>query len=230
MNNLTQFENKKKLAEAAADKFVTLANNGIESNGKFTVALSGGSTPTAMYGVLASEVYKNKIDWGKVFVFWSDERCVPFDDTENNSHNAREQLLNKVAIPKENIFIIPTELSPAEAAKSYAKTIRLFFNDPLPIFDLILLGMGEDGHTASLFPHTTILKERNAIVKEVYVENKKTFRISFTEPLINNARQILFLVAGKEKEAMVNTILHGAYLPENFPAQLVKNANWYVAF
>ena len=230
MHNLTQFDSKELLAQAAADTFVTQANAAIQANGKFTVALSGGSTPAAMYSILANDNYKNKIDWAKVFVFWGDERCVPFDSPENNSHNAKELLLNKINIPQENVFTIPTDLAPADAATSYAKIIRLFFNDPIPIFDLILLGMGDDGHTASLFPHSTILKEKNAIVKEVFVETKNVFRISFTEPLINNAKQILFLVAGKEKETMVDTILNARYLPETYPAQFIKNADWYVAF
>ena len=230
MYNLTHFDSRELLAKAAADNFVTLANAVIQANGKFTVALSGGSTPAAMYSILASDEYKNKVDWTKVFVFWGDERCVPFDSPENNSHNAKELLLNKINIPQENIFTIPTYLSPADAAKSYAKIIRLFFNDPIPIFDLILLGMGDDGHTASLFPHTTILQEKNAIVKEVFLENKNVYRISFTEPLINNAKQILFLIAGKEKEKMLDTILNGAYLPETYPAQLIKNADWFVLF
>ena len=230
MYNLTHFDSKELLAKAAADNFVTLANAAIQAKGKFTVALSGGSTPAAMYSILASDNYKNKIDWANVFVFWGDERFVPFDSPENNSHNAKELLLNKINIPQENIFTIPTDLAPADAASSYAKIIRLFFNDPIPAFDLILLGMGDDGHTASLFPHTTILQEKNTIVKEVFLENKNVFRISFTEPLINNAKQILFLVAGKEKETMVGTILNGEYLPETYPAQLIKNGDWYVSF
>ncbi|MCY7291732.1 MAG: 6-phosphogluconolactonase, partial [Ferruginibacter sp.] len=190
---------------------------------------SGGTTPTAMYKLLATDFYSKKIDWKNCYFFWGDERCVPLNDKDNNSFNAKNILLDKVPVPKKNIFITPVDESPVNAAIYYEATIKISFKTDKPSFDLILLGMGDDGHTASLYPHTTILYEEKALVKEVYVEEIKMNRVSFTAPLINNAKHILFLVAGKDKEPMLKKVLTGNYEPENYPAQLIKNAAWFVS-
>ena len=219
MNKITAFENADLLAEAAASYFIELANEAILLKGRFTVALSGGNTPASMYKLLATDFYSKQIDWKKCYFFWGDERCVPLDNKENNSFNAKNILLDKVPIPKKNIFIIPVDESPVNAAIYYEATIKIFFKSDKPIFDLILLGMGDNGHTASLFPHTTILKETNALVKEVFVAEAKMYRVSFTAPLINDAKHILFLVAGKNKETMLKKVLEGEYKPEEYPAQ-----------
>ncbi|MEO7046091.1 MAG: 6-phosphogluconolactonase, partial [Ferruginibacter sp.] len=161
---------------------------------------------------------------------WGDERCVPVDDERNNSHVAKELLLNNVKIPTENIFIVPVKMPPAKAAHHYEQTLKLFFKTQFPAFDLILLGMGDNGHTASLFPKTPILQEKKALVKEVYVEELDMNRVSFTAPLINNAKNILFLVAGKNKASMLHTVLDGKENIEKYPAQMIKAAKvfWYV--
>ena len=229
MNKITDFENADLLAKAAATYFIQLANEAIQLKGKFTVALSGGNTPAAMYKLLASDFYSKQIDWKKCYFFWGDERCVPLSNKENNSFNAKNILFDKVPVPKKNIFIIPVDESPVNAAIYYEATIKIFFKTDNPVFDLILLGMGNNGHTASLFPYTTVLQETRSLVKEVYVSEVNMFRISFTAPLINNAKHILFLVTGDSKQAMLKKILEGAYKPDEYPAQLIKNAEWFVS-
>ena len=229
MNKVIHFDNADLLAKAAAEYFIKLADEAIKLKGKFTVALSGGNTPAAMYKLLSTEFYINRIDWKNIYFFWGDERCVALNDKNNNSYNAKNILLDKVSIPKKNIFIIPVDESPVNAAIYYEATIKTFFKTDKPVFDLILLGMGDNGHTASLFPNTTILQEAKALVKEVYVDEIKMDRISFTAPLINNAKHILFLVTGKEKQQMLKTVLEGKYEPEKFPAQMIKNAEWFVS-
>jgi 6-phosphogluconolactonase len=228
MNKLTRFENGGALAKAAAEHFIKLAGEAIDEKGKFTVALSGGNTPGAMYALLAAEPYSKQVDWKHCYFFWGDERCVPLNDPDNNGFNAKNILLDKVPVPKQNIFVIPVDETPVNAAIYYEATVKIFFKTDKPSFDLILLGMGDNGHTASLFPHTTILHEQKALVKEVYVEEIKANRISFTAPLINNAKHILFLVSGKDKEAMVKKVLEGEYKPEEYPAQMIKGGEWWV--
>ena len=229
MNKVTHFDNAELLAKAAAEYFIQSVNEAIQLKGKFAVALSGGNTPAAMYKLLATDFYSQQVDWKNCYFFWGDERCVPLNDKDNNSFNAKNILLDKVPVPKKNIFIIPVDESPVNAAIYYEATIKIFFKTDKPVFDLILLGMGDNGHTASLFPHTTILQETKALVKEVYVDEIKMNRVSFTAPLINNAKHILFLVAGKEKESMLKKVLEGEYKPDEYPAQLIQNAEWFLA-
>jgi 6-phosphogluconolactonase len=227
MKTVTHFDTAELLAIAAANYFAELANNCIKQKGKFIVALSGGSTPSSMYTLLALPRYK-EIDWKKVFVFWGDERCVALDSSENNAFNAKQILLDKVSIPKKNIFIIPVDESPVNAAIYYEATIKIFFKTDKPVFDLVLLGMGDDGHTASLFPHTSILQEKNKLVKEVFLAEKNAWRVSLTAPIINAATRKLFLIAGKAKAPMLDIILHGEKDFEKYPAQMIENAEWFV--
>jgi 6-phosphogluconolactonase len=226
---IKKFNSKDLLAKAAADYILELSAVAIKERGQFSIALSGGTTPAVLFALLVKPPYVNQIDWKKTFVFWGDERAVPLGSPQNNAHNAKKDLLNHIDIPAENVFPIPTNLPPAEAAVRYENTVKFFFKSDLPKFDLILLGMGDNGHTASLFPHTTILHEQQAIVKEVWVEEVNMDRISFTAPLINNARHILFLVAGKDKADMLHKVLEGEYKPEDYPAQLIKGAEWFVS-
>ncbi len=229
MNSISYFDTPALMAKAAADLIVSLSADAIKKRGRFTIALSGGNTPAKLYALLAQEPYRRSIDWKKVYFFWGDERCVRTDSNDNNSYNAKKALLNHVPVPAENIFPVPVDLSHAEAALQYAQTLNNFFKEPTPKFDLILLGMGDNGHTASLFPHTTILHETKAIVKDVYVEEVKMYRISFTASLINHAAHILFLIAGKDKASILKTVLEGPFEPENYPAQIIKNADWYIS-
>lgn len=208
--------------KAAADIILQLYEKAVSEKRIFTIALSGGSTPKKLYELLATPLYAKKIDWKNVYVFWSDERCVPISADENNSHMAAIALLNNVAIPKENIFPVPVNFEPSKAAARYEQMIKTLFKEKQPHFDLILLGTGEDGHTASLFPGTEILEEKKALVKQVYLKEKDMYRVSFTFPLINDAKNILFLVTGKEKSSILKKIFTRPVKKPAYPAQLVK--------
>jgi 6-phosphogluconolactonase len=229
MHTITNFDTAELLAEAAANYFVKLANACIEKKGKFTVALSGGNTPMVLYKLLASPTFSNQLDWKKVFIFWGDERCVPLDSSDNNAFNAKNVFLNKIKIPSQNIFAIPVDETPVNAAIYYEATIKIFFKTDRPIFDLILLGLGDDGHTASLFPYTSILQEKSKLVKEVFLADKNIWRVSLTAPIINQAAHKLFLIAGKSKAPMLNIVLHREKDKEKYPAQLIENAEWFVS-
>ncbi len=222
MNKVQIFDTAASTYKAAADHILHLHEKSVAENGSFTIALSGGNTPKKLYELLSQPPYLKKINWKNTYVFWSDERCVPASDKENNSRMASIALLNNVPIPKENIFPVPVKFEPAKAAASYEQMIRTFFKEKEPKFDLILLGLGDDGHTASLFPGTDILKEKKSFVKQVYLEEKKMYRISFTIPLINNARNILFLVTGKEKASIAGKLLLSPAKKNVLPAALIK--------
>ena len=221
---LKVFETTDLMNEAVAEFIVSLAGECIEARGKFVISLSGGNTPGKLYSLLASVSYRGRIDWQKTFVFWGDERYVPKDDERNNAHQARELLLEKIEIPAGNIYPMPVSPTPAEAAKNYEQTLNDFFGKSSSSFDLILLGLGENGHTASLFPGTPVLNETKHLVKEVYVDEQKEWRITMTVPLINQALNVAFLVTGKEKAKVLQTVLHGSFEPALYPAQLIKPA------
>lgn len=222
MKHFIQEKNLEALSIAAANFIIKTAEVAIKARGKFTVALSGGSTPKALFTLLATPHYASQIDWKNTYVFWSDERTVPLDDEENNAKMAIDSLLSKVAIPKKNIFRIASNLSAAKAAQKYEATILSFFDNKKPSLDLCLLGLGDDGHTASLFPYTTILEEKKAWVKEVYVPKLDTNRISFTIPMILASRKIVFFIAGKNKAVVLDKIITGDYTPEKYPSQFIK--------
>lgn len=221
-NNLEVFPTIDELTIAAAKFIVTVANNAIVKNGRFTIALSGGNTPLELYSILAKYPFSEQIEWEKTFIFWGDERHVPINDNRNNAHQAKVMLLDKVNIPPSNIYIIPVNLEPAEAANKYENEIKKFFGDNPMQFDLVLLGLGENGHTASLFPGTKILDEKVEGIRDVYVKEEKMFRITMTAPLINQAHHILFLVSGRNKAEILETVTWVPYQPEKYPAQLIK--------
>jgi len=217
------------LARAAAEYFVALAAEAIAARGQFTVALSGGSTPRATYTLLASDEFAGRADWSHVHVFWGDERCVPPDHPNSNYRLAREALLDKVPIPAENIHRIRGEINPEETADDYEHTLRAFFarhpEGPKPRFDLILLGMGQDGHTASLFPCTTALREQTRWVVAHYVDKLRAWRVTLTPVVINAAAQVTFIVAGVGKAERLREVLTGPYRPDTLPAQIVRPTN-----
>ncbi|GAC1358357.1 MAG: 6-phosphogluconolactonase [Ktedonobacteraceae bacterium] len=189
------------LSSEAAPFIVRLANEALVSHGRFTIALSGGSTPKVLYGLLGDEPYRSQIDWTRVEIFWSDERCVPPDDKESNYAMAQQVLLSKIPIPANQIHRMPVDQTDQDAA-SQAYTVemqRAFSTDQIPNFDLIQLGMGPEGHTASLFPHQASLHEQQRLVMPVSVPKPPPPRLTFTPPLLNAAKHILFLVTGSEK-------------------------------
>lgn len=231
-NNISVFKSKTALANAAAELMIEIAEKAIKKYGKFSLVLSGGSTPENLFSLLATPDYRDKIDWKNTFIFWGDERFVPENDDLNNSYKAKNLLLDHLTIPSKNIFPIPVNISPDLAAKKYEITIQKFFGKETPRFDLIFLGLGEDGHTASLFPGSDIVFEKNKLIREVYVADQKMYRITMTAVLINKANNIVFLVEGKNKAAILNTVLNAPRNPEKFPAQIIHAdagyLYWYV--
>jgi 6-phosphogluconolactonase len=192
----------------------------------FAVALSGGSTPRSLFSLLAGPERAQHIGWSKVHVFWGDERTVPPDDPDSNYRMAREALLDRVALPSSNVHRIPAELEPTRAAEEYAHTLRDFFTRRTGAarFDLILLGMGADGHTASLFPGTAALDEHERWVVANYVEKLDTWRITLTLPVLNGAEHVAFLVAGAGKAETLKRVLQGPRQPRELPSQLIHPA------
>jgi len=220
-------ENADVLAGFAARKFVTLAKAAIRANGRFTVALSGGSTPKALFALLAGPRFRNEVDWAHVHFFWGDERDVPLTDEQSNQKMARETLLTPLAIPEANIHgIAAGDLPARDAAAKYADDLRAFFGlamGDLPTFDFVLLGMGDDGHTASLFPHSAGLNAPgDALVIANEVPQLQTTRLSFTFAVINHAAHILALVAGAKKADTIHAVLRGPYQPDVHPIQRIK--------
>jgi 6-phosphogluconolactonase len=214
------------LSHAAAERFIALSDAAIQARGRFTVVFSGGSTPRSLYSLLATEPYSSRIDWQRVHFFWGDERSVPPIHKDSNFRMVRETLLSKVNPPPANIHRIPAEkIVASEAAKAYAEELKSFFNlgeREWPRFDLVLLGLGPDGHTASLFPDTLVLHEATSLVTAPWVDKLKSYRITLTPPVLNHAAQIVFFVAGPDKAPALREVLEGSFRPETFPAQLIR--------
>jgi len=224
------FPDGEKLIQAAAEHIIKITSQGIAENGRVAIALSGGSTPRPLYTLLASEAYSQSVDWPKVHLFWGDERCVPPDSPESNYRMARETLLNAVRIPASNVHRIHGEENPEKAAAAYEEELRTFFGVNATDgslrqgFDLILLGMGDNGHTASLFPGSPAVNEKKRWVMAQYVEVVSMWRITLTPVVINSAKDILFIVSGAEKAERLHDVLKGPFQPEVLPAQIIKPA------
>jgi len=216
----------------AADRLAVLAKEAIRTKGRFTLSLAGGSTPKLLYRLLSSEKYSRKIPWDKVHLFWGDERCVPPGHPDSNYRMVFETLLAAIDIPAENVHPIRGEMGEAGVA-DYEKTLKMNFRvdgPAFPCFDLVLLGMGDDGHTASLFPGTPALSEGKAWVSKVFVERLKSMRISLTPPVINNAAEILLLVSGEGKAPALKEVLEGPFDPCRYPAQILLRAKGKVTW
>jgi 6-phosphogluconolactonase len=225
MSMIWVYDNLESVSQAAAGLFSQLARQAVGDHGRFSVALSGGHTPCHTYELLTNEAFYSRIPWAQVHVFWGDERCVPSDDPRSNTRMARQALLNRVPIPSTQIHPISCAQRPAEAATHYEAVLRDFFGYQSPRFDLILLGLGEDGHTASLFPNTPVLEEEERWVAEVYVAEQKMHRVTLTAPLINRAAAVAFLVAGAGKSQVLQKVLEGPSDPKRLPAQLIRPKN-----
>ncbi len=225
---LRRLTTPQELFQAAAEEVIQTATDAVAKRGRFTIALSGGSTPKNLYTLIAANASAS-LPWAQMFFFWGDERHVPPDDPDSNYRVAKETLLSKVPIPPSNIFPIPAENpDAATAAEAYEKTLRKFFAlapDEFPRFDLILLGMGPDGHTASLFPETAALQEKSRLVVDNWVEKLKTSRITLTLPVLNAARRVAFLVSGSDKAEVLHEVLEGNAPAEKYPSKLVRPAN-----
>jgi 6-phosphogluconolactonase len=214
-----------KVAGVAADLFVETAREAVKNNGRFSVALSGGHSPEATYKLLSELPRIESIPWDKVHLFWGDERYVPHDDPRSNIGMAREQFINNVPIPDENVHEVPYEDSAEVSAEVYGRELHSFFDSEYPEFDLIYLGLGTNGHTASLFPHTPVLKKTDPWYASVYLEDQQMYRTTLTIPAINHAKNIAFIVFGEDKSDIVKGIIEGPRQPEEWPAQYIKAEN-----
>ena len=228
------FKDLQGLSQAAADLFVTSATQAIAQRGRFLTAFSGGSTPNRLYQILAGAPYRAQVDWGRVHVFWGDERCVPKDDPGSSYFQAWQALLVHVNIPDENIHRVQSELEPAAAALEYARTLERFSAPPLswPRFDLVLLGMGDDGHTASLFPGSPVDDPSPAIAVTANYQDRPANRVSLTPRVFNSAHSVLFLVSGSGKAVTLTRVLSDIPNMDLLPAQRIHPADgellWYV--
>jgi len=212
------------LFQKAAEKFAQIANDAVMKHGAFFVALAGGNTPRELYVLLTQENWRARVPWEKAHIFFGDERCVPPDHIDSNYRMVREALLDKLNLPESKVHRMAGEQEPQLAAAAYETEILQVFSgegiEP-PRFDLILLGLGNDGHTASLFPETSALYEKEKLVVANYVEKFKSYRLTMTLPLLNNSRNILFLVSGESKAAIVKDIFQNHNRSQHYPAELI---------
>ena len=217
------FQDLEELSRSAAELFVRQAAQSIEGRGRFLVALNGGSTPNRLFQLLATEFHE-KVDWGNVHVFWGDERCVPPDDPGSSYGQARKMLLSHVPIPDSNIHRVKGELGPVEASRDYALILKEFSSSELewPRFDLVYLGMGEDGHTASLFPGSPVEVSEPTIPVTAHYQDRPANRVSLTPVVFNNARMVAFMATGEKKAQTLSEVLSGRYNPELYPAQRIE--------
>ncbi|MFC0345892.1 6-phosphogluconolactonase [Epilithonimonas hispanica] len=208
--------------KTAAQLFVAAACDAIDQKGFFTVALTGGSSPEGLYKLLSEDQYKNQIDWTKVLVFWGDERWVPLDNELSNAKMSQEILLQNVPVLPSNIFPMYADgVKPEDFASTYSTLLHEKLGDD-GVMDFILLGMGSDGHTASLFPGTAVLEEKEKWVAAYYLDAQKMYRITLTAPFLNKAKKIIVLTFGDAKADALKEVLEGDYNPSLYPSQLLK--------
>jgi 6-phosphogluconolactonase len=229
MSKITVYPDKESLISGTADFITELAAQAIAARGRFTLALSGGNTPRPVYTRLATLEYRERIDWSKVQIFFGDERCVPPDDPQSNYLMVKTALFDQAPLPEGNIHRIKGEDAPEQAAADYADALQRTFGGaaaaggpPPEGFDLILLGMGDNGHTASLFPGLAVVTEPLRWVMAQYVEVVGMWRVTLTPVVINAARQVAFLVSGANKAEMLHRVLEGPYQPVVLPSQIIK--------
>ncbi|HZE82852.1 MAG TPA: 6-phosphogluconolactonase [Puia sp.] len=211
----------------------------LKGKDRFSIALSGGSTPQRLHKILAASPYREQIDWSKLHIFWGDERAVPFEDSRNNAKMAYDTLLNFVPVPPSQIHVMRTDIGPEQSALEYEKILHEYF--PLDgrgkgpgqtSFDLVLLGMGDDGHTLSLFPGTEVVHEEKAWTKAFFLKEQDMYRITLTKTIVNRAARVAFLTTGAGKAHALREVLQGAYNPDLYPSQEIRPADgelhWFV--
>lgn len=227
------FEDLETLTRAAAAEIARAAASAVAERGFFALALSGGSTPRPLYRLLASDPYHDRLPWSAIHLFWGDERHVPPDHPESNYRMAREAMIDHAPVPPGNVHRVAAEDPDARrAAVAYESELRSFFGlapGERPVFDLLLLGIGPDGHTASLFPGSPAVNERDHLVAAPWVEAQRSFRITLTPPVLNHGRLALFLVSGEDKADALQAVIEGQREPDRYPAQVVEgNRLWMV--
>ena len=230
--NLHICKDSNELSIQAAEWITGYIRNVLAIRDRFTIALSGGSTPQQLHLKLAASPYKESIDWSRIHFFWGDERAIAFTDDRNNAKMAFDTLLNHVPIRSEQVHTMRTDMEPEASAQVYDALLHQYFDGKENSFDLVLLGMGDDGHTLSLFPGTAIINEQTSWAKAFYLAAQSMYRISLTAPIVNRAAAILFLATGKKKAATLKQVLHGPSQPELYPSQLIKPLNgelhWFI--
>jgi 6-phosphogluconolactonase len=229
---LQVYKDAQELSQAAAKWIAGLIAETLKVRDRFTIALSGGSTPKLLHKILAAAPYNDQIDWSKMHIFWGDERAVPFEDDRNNAKMACDTLLNFVTVPPSQIHVMRTDIGPEESAIEYEKILHQYFDKTPNTFDLVLLGMGDDGHTLSLFPGTAIVHEEKAWAKAFFLPAQDMYRITLTKTIVNRAAHIAFLTTGSGKAHALKEVLKGAYNPDLYPSQEIKPVNgelhWFV--
>jgi len=233
MAHLEVFPDETDLIRTEAERIVTLASDTVEARGRCLIALAGGSTPRPLYELLATAPYAAEIDWGRIHLFWGDERCVPPDHPDSNYRMTRHALIDHVPIPPENVHRIRGEDDPDEAAEGYERVLRQFFGSedrPARSFDLVLLGMGPDGHTASIFPGTAATTEARRWVMPIHVEKpREMWRVTLTTVVLNAAADVTFLVAGADKAVRLREVLQeGAPVPAQLIQPISGGLHWMV--
>ncbi|MBV9961560.1 MAG: 6-phosphogluconolactonase [Parafilimonas sp.] len=227
-------KNYNELSEHIADWMVEYLCKTLAMHERFSIALTGGNTPKKLYEILASDEYKNKIDWSRANIFIGDERFVPFNDDKSNAKMIRETLLDHVSVDEAHVHFMQTEnMSPETAANAYEEVLEHYFNKNTAqsTFDLVLLGMGDDAHTLSLFPgQKDAINEQTKWCTYLWVEQQNMHRITLTAPVINASKQVAFLISGESKSSALNYVLHKKYDPLNYPSQIIKPANGELHF
>lgn len=224
------------LAQQAAEWIAVYAESVLRQRDRFTIALSGGSTPKALHELLAQPPFRDRIDWSRVHIFWGDERFVPLTDERNNARMAYDTLLNHVPVAEEHIHVMRTDLPPDQSMVEYDQLLHRYFDGHDHTFDLVLLGMGDDGHTLSLFPGTSlttaVVNGEHTWTTAFFLTQQTMFRLTLTASVVNKAAAVLFLVAGAAKADALREVLHGLYQPEKYPSQRIKPHNgnliWFI--
>jgi 6-phosphogluconolactonase len=222
--NIEIYKDADELCVQLAEWITSLIEETLTRKDRFSLVLSGGNTPKKLHLLLAASPYRERISWKQVDVFWGDERAVPFDDERNNARMAFDTLLDKVEIPKDQVHIMDTSLPPAEAALKYEELLfEYFVTDVLPLktFDLVLLGMGDDGHTLSLFPGEPVIHEENSWATSFYLKAQQMHRITLTKNIVNHSGHIVFMISGNEKAHALYEVLRGERNPDLYPAQVI---------
>lgn len=230
--HLHKFSNADALSNAAAKWITDYITETLQKQDRFTIALSGGSTPYKLHTILAALPYKEKIDWSKLHIFWGDERAVPFEDSRNNAKMAYDTLLNHVNVPADQIHVMRTDISPEASATAYENILHQYFDNTKNSFDLVLLGMGDDGHTLSLFPGTPVVHETAKWCTSFFLQAQDMYRITITKIITNKAARIAFLTTGATKAKALKEVLEGAYNPDVYPSQEIKpvagELHWFI--
>ena len=219
------YKNKEKLSEELAAWMCDLINFTLQNQEFFTLVLSGGETPKILFKKLASAEFKEKINWKRVHIFWGDERAVPFSDERNNAKMAFDLLIDHINIPAVQVHVMRTDIEPLFAATEYEKILHIYFDNTVKSFDLVLLGMGDDGHTLSLFPGSAIIEENKNWVNAVYNEAQQMYRITLMPVIVNRASNVVFMVDGTKKTTILKQVIEGKYIPSKLPAQIIKPVN-----